>query len=483
MRTSLFLLLLLLLPSLGAAQQRPVALVDVTVIDMTGAPARPGSTLVISEGRILALGVSHTVSVPENAHRIDGTGKYVIPGLWDMHVHVFFGGAEERLFPLLVANGVTSVRDMNGPVSLEAIHDLRSRVASGETLGPRILAPGPLIDGPGRPASALGPNVIDVATPEEARTAVTTLAERGADFIKVYNRTTLELLQAVSEGAGEVGLKVVGHVPDLIGASMAARAGLRSIEHLDGVLEAASREGASLERLLRGVFEADQDGTPPSSEQLARYREIQAGLASGYDEELASHLYEVFVQQGTWQTPTLVSNRGLYLGPIDPGMAHDDRLAYVPENVSASWFPATLRLPLGSAKAHRERFEVLGRVVADMHRAGVRMLAGTDLGVAHVFAGFSLHDELELLVQNGLTPEDALLTATRNPAEFEGMLDQLGTIEVNKFADLVLLDANPLEHIGNTRRIAGVFLAGRWLDRWELDGLLETAMASADGGK
>ena len=175
-----------------------------------------------------------------------------------------------------------------------------------------------------------------------------------------------------------------------------------------------------------------------------------------------------------------MSNRGLFIGPLEPAFAEDERLRFVPSDTRAAWFPTTPSLMLGDAAAQRRRYATLLRMVTEMHAAGVRFLAGTDLGVAHVYAGSSLHDELELLVGCGLSSGEALAAATRHPAEALGMLDRLGTIEVGKLADLVLLAGDPLEDIGNTRRVEGVVLNGRWLDRWALDGLLEQAQVHAD---
>ncbi len=225
MKNFLLLLLTILLPALLIAQTNPnnqsLVLTHVTVIGMTGAPPKADQTLIITDNRIIAFGKRGAVSVPKNAFVVDATGKFLIPGLWDMHVHTFYEGVPELYFPLLIANGITGMRDMNGDFPIEKINQIRSMIASGKILGPRIIAAGQLIDGP-RPPRALGANVVSVANVEEARRAVRLLKEQGADFIKVYNRLSAEQLSAIADECTKQKISFVGHVPLTVSAAVAS---------------------------------------------------------------------------------------------------------------------------------------------------------------------------------------------------------------------------------------------------------------------
>ena len=459
-------------------QEPTLAITGVTVIPMDGRPPRSGVTVLVSEGRISAIVASEAAEIPAGATVIDGTGKFLIPGLWDMHVHVFEEESPERRFSMLVANGVTGVRDMNGPLLLEEIHALREQVERGEVLGPRFVAPGPLVDGPGRPPSALGPRVVSVATPEEARDTVRALAARGADFIKVYNRLTPELYEAILDEAKRIGISVAGHVPLTVSPIAASDAGQRSMEHMRGVLEGASPEGERLRLATLALLTNTPLSENPTQSAAAAVLEGRRNLADTYDPVLAAELYARFARNGNWHCPTLVSNRFVLLGELErESFTSDPRLEYVSAETRESWAGASYLRGLGNPtpEQRRKRFRLQQEAVAEMYRAGVGVIAGTDVGAPYTYAGFSIHDELQLMVEGGLTPAEALGTATRDPAEFLGWGAELGTVEEGKIADLVLLDANPLEEVGSTRAIAAVVLNGRYLDREALDGLLERA--------
>ena len=450
---------------------------DVTVIAMTEAPPHVGATVVLSEGRVAALGDAAEIVEPEGAKVIDGAGGYLIPGLWDMHVHVLNEPVVDLALPLLVANGITGVRDMNGSLALDAIRQLRDAIDRGQRLGPRIVAAGSLVDGPGRTAS--GPSVVSVATVDEAREAVRTLATQGADFIKVYNRLTPELHAAIAREAASIPLPFAGHVPHQVSAAAASDAGQHSIEHLSGVLEECSSQGPGLRNLTQRLLKSMLEQRRPSAEQVQQLFATRRQITNSQNVDLTNALFERFVANQTWQCPTLVSNRVLALSEIEASFARDERLRYVPASIRDSWLSGDQSLPWEDVPTRLKRYGRQLELVGLMQRAGVRLLAGTDLGVAHVYAGFSLHDELVHMVEAGLAPLEALRAATIGPAEYLGRLDQLGTIEVGKFADLVLLDANPLDDIRATSNIRAVFVNGRHLDRQRLDRLLVEAAARA----
>jgi imidazolonepropionase-like amidohydrolase len=436
----------------------------VNLIDVTGGTVAANSTVVLSGGRIADVGRSADVRIPRGAQVVDGSGKFLIPGLWDMHVHMVFGDwfpqSREITLPLFVANGVTGVRDMGG--ELDVLQRWRREITQGKLLGPRIVTSGPMLDGP-KPRF---PSSVAVASPEDGRKAVDDLKRRGADFIKLQSLMSRESYFAIAGEAKKQAIVFAGHVPDAIRAMEASNAGQKSIEHLTGVFEGCSTVE---DELLKGP------------KGLKRFLET-------FDDTKAAALIAVFAKNRTWQAPTLVWERGGNL--LDQrDLQHDSRARYVP----ASWKNGTwrrftediLKDQANDDLETRQRFVAKElEVVRAMHRASMPFLAGTDTAAGvYVFPGFSLHEELQLLVQAGFTPLEALQCATRNPAEYLRKLGEMGTVEKGKVADLVLLDANPLDDIANTQRIAGVIAAGRYLSRADLDQLLRGVEAAAKHGE
>ncbi len=427
---------------------------DVTVIDATGAPAKPHQTVIVRDGTIDAIdssGMGFGGKLPGT--HVDGTGKFLIPGLWDMHVHIVFGDwfprGKEVTLPLFIANGITGVRDMGG--ELDVLQQWRKEISAGTLIGPRIVMSGPMLDGP-KPRF---PSSIAVKTPEDGRRAVDDLKRRGADFIKLQSLIPRDAVFAIAQEAKKQGIPFVGHVPDAVRASEASNAGQKSFEHLIGIFE----------------------GSSPLEDEFIKGSKTEKEFLSTYDPKRAETLFALLAKNQTWQCPTLVWEHGGNL--IDQtDFAHDTRAKYVP----AYWKDVTWKRftdeiehdfntdDLATRKAFVDK-EL--EVVNAMHRAGIPFLAGTDTppGV-YIFPGFSLHEELQRFVAAGFTPMEALQTATLNPAKFLGMEDRLGTIEKGKLADLVILNANPLEDIRNTQKIEAVIVNGRYLSRAELDKML-----------
>ncbi|MGZ8844657.1 MAG: amidohydrolase family protein [Pyrinomonadaceae bacterium] len=463
--------LLFIVQNLFAQQRQPpsVAIRHVTVIDMTGAPAKRDLTVVISGDRIIAITPTRRDRIARGAQTIDGSGKFLIPGLWDMHVHFT---SVESTFPLFIANGVTGIRNMGG--ELDDLLRWRAAVKSGTLTGPRIITCGPIVDGP-KPA-AHG-SFVEVNTATEARQIVRTLKQRGADCIKVYDRLPRDLYLTVLEEAKTVGLPVVGHVPLSITTVEAADAGQKSIEHLGSILEGSS----TLESKL---MESERSSVPVTdpSEFPRRIAARGTSMLDTYSEDKARKVFSHLVKNQTWQVPTLQTKWAQTF--IDELNAKgDERLKYVPESQQKWWRPETnffARYRTPEYIVFRKRlWEKELALVGAMHRAGVPFMTGTDLSGAFVFPGFSLHQELELLVQSGFTPLEALQAATRNPAVFLGELNSSGTVEKGKTANLVLLDANPLADIRNSQRIRAVVLNGKYLSKNDLDRLLRDAEAAA----
>lgn len=458
---TLSLLGLMLLQPARAPQPEPLVILHVTVIDVSGAEAEPDQTVVIKGERITALGNAGEVSIPKGASIVDATGKFLIPGLWDMHVHTLQEGRPKLFFPLFIANGITGVRDMgSSPSELESVTMLREQIDGGKLLGPRMVAAGPLVDGP----SPMFPELSIAASNEtEARQAVEDLQNAGADFIKVYSLLPRVAYFALADEAKRRNIPFAGHVPESVSALEASDAGQRSIEHLSGVRVACSTSEAELRQEL---IEARAKSDASLLYRVLRY--VYAKSKETYSEEKAESLFSRFVANDTWQVPTLVVARFLAQIDTDPKQGPGQALR------SSEGLKNDRRLELT-----KDEFESVSTstqnafdLVIAMMRVGVRFMAGTDAPNPLVVPGRSLHDELELLVQAGFTPLEALQCATRNPAEYLGRLATLGTVEKGKMADLVLLDANPLENISNTRKIRAVIVNGQILLRPQLDEML-----------
>lgn len=437
---------------------------NVTLVDATGAPAKPHQTIIVESGKITAIdnsGMGFAGKLP--GKHVDGSGKFLIPGLWDMHVHMVLGDwfphGREITLPLFVANGITGVRDMGG--ELEVLQQWRNDISAGKLTGPRIVMSGPMLDGP----QPRFPSSIAIKTPEDGRRAVDDLKRRGADFIKLQSLIPRDAVFAIADEAKQQGITFVGHVPDAVRAAEASSAGQKSFEHLIGIFE----------------------GSSPLEDEFIKGTKTEKQFLSTYDPKRAETLFALLAKNQTWQCPTLVWERGGNL--IDQrDFAADAGAKYVPaywKEVTWKRFTQQVEHDFNTDDlATRKRFvEKELEVVKTMHDSGIPFLAGTDTppGV-YIFPGFSLHEELQRFVAAGFTPMEALQTATLNPAKFLGIDDRLGTIEKGKLADLVLLDANPLDDIRNTQKITAVVANGRYFSRADLNKLLAD-VESAAGAK
>lgn len=450
-----------------AAGPKPVAITHVTVIDATGRPAQADMTVIVEGGRLRSVGKADRVSVPQGAEVVDGRGRFLIPGLWDMHVHI----ASPDYLKLFLANGVTGVREMHAFLPDMVVH-MRDAIDHGKLQGPRLVVAGALVDGP----KPFWPGSLVARNASDGRAAVRQLKQKHVDFVKVYSKLPRDAFFAIAQEAKRLGLPFAGHVPESVSAAEASDAGQKSMEHFYGVLTACSpREDAIRREVVEAFAKLDNAGVRTSMS----HGQIQA--LESYDEDKARALFARFVKNGTWQCPTLTVLRAV--SSLDQErFTSDPRLRYMPIYVRSGWVPKGGWMKgQAAAMANRKRLYVrAGQLVGDMHRAGVRFLAGTDTTNPYCFPGFSLHDELVLLVEAGLTPMDALQAATRNPAEYFGRLDQAGTIEADKEADLVLLEADPLADIHNTQKIAAVVVRGRLLQKDSLQGML-AEVARANG--
>jgi imidazolonepropionase-like amidohydrolase len=449
-----------------------LAITHVTLIDVTGSAPQSDMTVLLADRRIETIGPSSAISIPPGAQIFDATGKFLIPGLVDMHLHLTGAGeptgSREFFIPLLLANGITTVRDMGG--YLESLVPLRKEIEEGKRLGPQIFFSGPYLDG--NPPSFQPALVVTNAV--EASKDIHSLVYHGVNFIKVQSILSRITYFAIADICRREHLTFVGHVPDRVTAAEASDAGQRSIEHLTCVLRACSSDEP---RMMRKQFFNPRNQQTPSQSHV---RELawQRELLRTYSDQKAAALIDKFIRNQTWQVPTLILLKEDAYPTRDSDPSLDPRRKYIPRHVLEGWEKGTQARDKGTTPAEFElRKALLAKsiqFVGIMQAAGVRIMAGTDSAAPYVFPGSSLHDELALLVQAGLTPMQALQAATKNPAEFLGKLETQGTIEQGKFADLLLLDANPLDDVHNTQKIRAVILRGKVLDRSALDELLAT---------
>jgi imidazolonepropionase-like amidohydrolase len=463
-----------LLLTSGAEEPKKLAITHVTVVDTKSGGLKTDQAVVIAGGKIVRLLPASAYRPEAGTQVIEAHGKYLIPGLWDMHVHIAGISADPTwsknvILPLLTAMGVTGVRDMGGDLSV--LQGWRREIESGKLIGPHIVAGGPMLVSGGKKT----PEQIPIKNAEEAREAVRSLKLAGADFIKIIDLPSREAFYAVADEAKRQNLPFVGHVPPVVTASEASDAGMRSIEHV--VYSNLEMDCSAKEDELRMAEMAAR----ATHEEGTSARLLQEAMNS-YDPQKAAALWERFRRNGTWLVPTLVSIEALSRHNVAPEtQANDPRLAYMPDSLRKEWDPRTPenRFSAGEQQWWAQQYINDGKMTAAMHKGGVALLAGSDSLDRYVFPGFALHRELELLTEEGLTPREALRAATSDAAKFLGHEGEFGAVANGAHADLVLLDENPLENISNTARIFAVIREGVYLDRTALDRLLSQARAAA----
>ena len=426
--------------ALWAQQQTPLAITHVDVVDVAAGRVLPDMTVVIQDDRIVSVSKAIAAKVPTRTRTVDGRRRFLIPGLWDMHVHLSY--ARASALPTLVANGVTSVRDMGSQLS--ELDDWRTQIATGRLVGPQIVRAGPMLNG-----QQFNRYQVAVSSDAEARAAVRTLHNVGVDFVKVHRALSREAYFAVAQETKRLSLPFVGHIPNTVTSAEASDAGQATVEHT--------------ETLFEGTFAATNKG-----------KNLALAIAE-WRMTAASDLFARFVMNGTALTPTLIAQRQ-GLDWLESRTENDPRSKYVAASAKRETAQALEPLLPQATQFLVERRPLLSEfraVVGLAQRSGVLLLAGTDLASSFLYPGFSLHDELAMMVESGLSPGEALRTATFNPARVFPKL--AGAIEVGQRADLVLLDANPLENIRNTQMIRAVVLRGRIFDRKALDEMLVQA--------
>jgi len=432
----------------GPQRLTPVAFIDVEIVPADRAGTLPRRTVVVRGDRIVDVGPSDVVRIPEEALRIRAPGRYLAPGLADMHVHVY----DENDLPLYVANGVTTIRVMGGN---SRILDLRERLARRELLGPSIFTASPMVDGD----PAVWPDADVLVHPERAEELVRGYAREGYDFVKVYVGLSRAVYDAVVRAARERGLRVVGHVPYDVPLEHVLRSGQASIEHLDGYIEAIQRD----------------DSPYAGRSDLA----TRLYAVDWIDEEKITNVVRETVTAGVWTCPTFVVEQNWSTALEASPQFDRPELRYM-RTPTVMWWRTHSGTNLSPAQRDyvRRLFEVRKKIVRALHRAGGKILAGSDSPNPLVIHGFSIHDELEYLRDAGLSNQEVLRAATANAAAFLGIAS--GRVIPGARADLLLLDHNPLEDLSHLRDPAGVLLRGAWYSRREMRAMLEGVREERD---
>lgn len=468
----LLLTALLMFGATGALQRawatddHALVLRNVTVVDIERDRLEPRRDVVIVGDRIVGIQAGRTARVPAHGRVLDGGGKFLMPGLWDFHVHLFSApGEEDFALPLYIVNGITGVRDVGALRSLAEQRQVAQAIERGERVGPRVVLAGALIDGP--PGSWPGQMV--AATPEEGRQRVREAKAAGWGFVKSYSLLAEPTYLAIADEAQRQKLPLFGHIPEAVTLRTALRAGHRSIEHFGRITQACARDEGAMISANVGALKAPQPLPALMTVMMGHNRRT---LAS-WDETLCREVLRELAARGVAVMPSLMVS-DFYLGK-DPA-PDDPKMRGVPRAVREQWGQGDWRrqqIPPELLAQAPQSVALDWKTFKMAHDAGVTILAGTDAawGNPFLFHGHTLHDELARYVQAGLTPRQALLTATVNPGRFLGRRDLSGGVTWRRMADLVLLDANPLEDIAATRRIHAVVANGRLFDRAALDAL------------
>lgn len=454
---------------------------NVAVVDVETGTIWRGRDVVLRDGRIASVGPAEPPRPNDSLITIDGTGKYLMPGLWDMHTHSL-RLSPQYMHPLFIANGVTGVRDMSGcmsePDSFFACIDDRNgwneatRDRSG--LSPRYVLQSSFQINGGNEVPDGYPEFFKARNAEEVRRLVAFYRQSGADFLKTYSELSPDAYRTLADEARKQGLTLAGHRPLGVSLEDMLAAGQHSVEHPRLFLQECHTGAARIRAL---------------PDPLAAYdAELGWRLIDEHDRERCADLMGSMAGSDTWWTPTLqVLQMGALAG--DEAFRADARLRYVPFLFKKfMWMPDADRAAGQPADAsgrelYATQYQMALGHVDEAHSAGVKILLGTDAGDTYVFPGFGVHDELVELVRAGLSPAEAIRSGTLDAAIFSGMEDDFGSIAIGKAGDLILLDANPLEDVRNTQRIAGLFFNGQFFDRSALDELLRFAERQAGSGR
>ena len=460
---------ILLLSFAGCKKQEitgDLVITNVNIINVENQTSDPNQIIAIENGKMISINPYSDSYHIKSETVIDGTDKYLMPSLWDMHTHYTTSNDHPGFLNLFLANGVLGVRDLWGNI------ETRDSLKASHKLMPRIFISGHIMDGP----FTLLQGSLQPRSVEEAIHLVDSLNQKGADFIKVYDDLSKDIYKAISQRCNDLNLPFSGHTPDIITAIDASEMGQKSIEHLNGIFESCSSQQIKIDSLEVVFKQAFMQRNIPNA--IKAFTEIGTLYSSSSDEDELNKLSNTLVKNKTFVTPTLITlNNHWYRKEVD--FTKDSRNKYIPLEMLNGWDPnnefPTNMFPKETWNSGIKMVATAKTITHKLNKNGVKLLAGTDCGVSYVLPGFSIHDELKLLVESGLSNGEALQTATINPAEYFNLSDSLGTVSISKIADLVLLNDNPLDRIENTQSIYGIIQNGKYLDRNKLNDLLEDA--------
>ena len=471
---SLVILSILFSCSSGEYFEDAICIEKISTIDPIDG-LKENQTVIIKDGKIFKIVSSNDLTLSKKNTIINGEGRYLMPGLWDSHIHfAYMETLAPRMFDLFLAYGITSVRDTGGQIDF--VKKWKDLSLANPTDAPRVMIAGPLLDGmpnvydgsdAGHPPLSVGLQHVQSVSQQ-----VNMLDSLGVDFLKAYEMLTPEQFERVAQLGKDKGLKVTGHVPLSMDVISASNAGLSSMEHLRNLeLSCASNADELLEQRKKLLADGKKD---PGGLLRSRIHEAQRMIAiENYDEAKATEVLAVLANNQTWQIPTMALNTLSTRKPY----GHPDwqtSFTYLPDTIEHQWQKTISRMMNSEASDfNQQRNNWMMDMVLKIHRAGIGIMAGTDSPIGFLTPGLSLHEELTVLVECGLTPLEAIKTATLNPAIYFNLENEVGTIKENTWADLIILDANPLEDINSTRRINAVIKQGKYFDRNELDKILQ----------
>ena len=472
-----FWIILLLLSgckSSGEYYKDAICIENISTIDPIDG-LKENQTVVIKAGKIHKIEPSAELRLSSKNQIFNGDGKYLMPGLWDAHVH--FAYKEElapSMFNLFLAYGITSVRDTGGKI--EFVKKWKDKSLANPTEAPRVMIAGPLLDGvpnvydgsgPDRPPLSVGLDSFD-----EVKNQIDELDSLGVDLLKAYEMLSPEQFELITKLSKEKGLRLTGHVPLSMDVITASNYGLNSMEHMRNLeLSCASNADELLDQRRELLMLGSSD---PGGVLRSRIHKAQREIAiQNYDEKRADAVLDVLAKNATWQIPTLALNTGITERPFAT-KEWQGTFKYLPSSIEEEWSKGVEAIRQVNATPFQQEYNNwMFNMVGKIHESRIDIMAGTDCPIFFLTPGRSLHQELALLVKAGLSPLEAIKAATLNPAKYFELDNELGLIQENMWADLLILDANPLENINNSQRINSVIKQGMFYDRNALDQMLE----------
>ncbi len=432
---------------------------------------KENQTIVIKDGKILKIAPTAELKLSSKNQIVDGTGKYLIPGLWDSHIHfAYIEALAPRMFDLFMVYGITSVRDTGGKIDF--VKEWKNKSVANPTGTPRVMIAGPLLDGmpnvydgsdPGHPPLSVGSGSV-----EAVASLIGKLDSIGVDFLKAYEMLTPEQFAMVMKLAKEKGYNVTGHVPLSMDVASASNAGLNSMEHMRNLELSCATNADELLKQRRAML-AKGKNTPGGVLRSSIHSAQREIAVKNYDDKKADEVLQVLLKNQTWQIPTMALNTGFTRQPFGQP-EWQESFEYLPGTIRDEWKSTIEKLKGNELPPFTQQYTqwMLG-MAGKIHKAGIPMMAGTDTPIGFLTPGLSLHEELIVLVEAGLSPQEALKTATLNPARYFKLENELGSIKETMWADLIILTANPLENIKNTQRIDAVLKQGKYYDREALN--------------